>query len=144
MWAYVTDDGSTAGFFNDPSEHIFFLELRAGMQAILAAAKLNPCQTSLLGMDNTAAMFALRSGHSGNSKADQLLRNFYEILPRTFMFFVLHIRTEFNPADPFTRGLRPDKGQTTVACQRIPHEPPHAGHLSDQHGSHSSVFSFCT
>ena len=153
MWAFVTDEGSTAGFFSDPSEHIFFLELRAALQALLSEAKLNPCQTTILGMDNTAAMFALRSGHSGNSKADHWLRTFFLTLPKTFKFYVSHIRTQFNPADPFTRGVPPDnwylstqnnKGQTTEACQRIPITPRRISCTLDQgsHSSKTSVFSF--
>ena len=102
-WAYCGEHWAVQGKF-DARHHIFFHELAAASQALLDIARAHPAGHVVLGVDNTAAMFALRSGHSGNHIADQWLRRFYQRLPSTFSFVVLHVSTDINPADRFTRG----------------------------------------
>ena len=125
---FSTDDyttSSSAGVFPFSAEHIFFMELRAALHALLSAAAVTPNQRVILGMDNTAALYAIRSGHSGNGIADDWIGDFYKLLPRNFQFNVLHIASELNYADKFTRGVVPDEfydvqGKRAWACQRIP------------------------
>ena len=92
------------------------------MQCLLDIASADPYCKVALGTDNTAAMFALRAGHSGNGYADRMLHKFYYSLPSTFSFKVFHVDTALNRADPFTRGLQATmyQGDGRRARQRIP------------------------
>ena len=130
LWAIFDDlsNVSVAGPCPFQHEHIFFMELRCAMHSILSAAYTFPNGHINLGTDNSAALFALRSGHSGNLAADALLRRFYRALPASFSFRALHVPTKINPSDPFTRGVAPDctmgvddeAGQTEFLCTRRP------------------------
>jgi len=104
-WAFCTDSVSMQGRFKS-RHHIFFHELQAAAQTLVEIAHVHQRCHVDLGVDNTACMFALRSGHSGNSIADDWLRQLYLALPPTFTFQVFHIGTGTNPADKFTRGVR--------------------------------------
>ena len=104
-WAYVGEHLSVQGDFSQ-RHHIFFHELQAASQALIDVSRAHPALHVTLGVDNTAVMFALRSGHSGNRIADDWIRKLYLGLPSTFTFRVMHIDTLINPSDPFTRGKR--------------------------------------
>ena len=102
-WAFMFDDISVAGPFKYSFEHIFFMELRAALHTLLVASVVRPKELIILGTDNSAAMFAIRSGHSGNQIADEWLSRFYRSIPRSFFFHIAHISTLINPVDCFTR-----------------------------------------
>ena len=137
FWAFISEDEhsgescSFAGPIPFSEEHIFFMELRSAMHALLHAAFENPAQRVNIGIDNSAALFALRSGHSGNGIADAWIARFYRALPSTFQFYALHVPSELNRSDRFTRGLRPQnyfsiQGLHAWPGQRIPQNSPRA------------------
>lgn len=100
-WAFVSGDHVSQGnFFGD--HHIFLLELVCAAEALLWAASRH--NQAILYTDNTAALFALRAGHCGNAKGDRIIKRIFESLPFDFRFYIAHVSTHFNFADPFTRG----------------------------------------
>ena len=64
-------------------------------------------------MDNSAVLHALRSRRSPNRIANAWLRRLFTLLPADFTYSVSHIRTEYNPADKFTRTMEPVGNHTT-------------------------------
>jgi len=103
-WAYTSGDHVAQGTFEFTS-HIFIHELCAAATALHDAAAKNPRGNCMLLVDNTAVLFALRAGHSGNVWADTILSDLFRQLPFSFNFKVAHVTSAFNAADPFTRGL---------------------------------------
>jgi len=101
-WAWLSGSASHSGTFQG-NPHIFLAELLAGAQALYMASKKS--NKALLWIDNTAALFALRNGHSGNYYADTVLRRLFNSLPANFEFYVCHVASDFNEADKFTRGV---------------------------------------
>lgn len=110
-WAWTSGDAVYQGVF-DFTSHIFIHELIAACQSLLDVAKQNPHGKAMLFSDNTAVVFALRAAHSGNVVADQILERFYSMLPQTFFFKIAHVCSDFNMADPYTRGQRGHRGST--------------------------------
>ena len=102
-WAYVSGDHVSQGQFTFKT-HIFIHELLAASSALMAAAKINPSGQTILFVDNTPAIFALRAGHSGNAWGDYILSRLFSELPATFRFKVAHVSGFFNPSDEYTRG----------------------------------------
>ena len=107
LWAYYAGRETIAGEFLF-DEHIFLLELRSALFAILQTALTHPNSHIVHMTDNTPTMFAIRNGHSGLDKGDTLLNFFYNSLPRTTTFQTIHIPTHLCPVDAFTKGAIPD------------------------------------
>ena len=112
-WAFVSGEDVHQGVFNEP-HHIFLLELLAACAALVNAASVDPRAQVILWVDNTATLFALRAGHSGNAKADEIIRKLFSVLPVTFTFKVAHVCSEFNRADEYTRGSTGYRGPFTT------------------------------
>lgn len=102
-WAFVSGDHVSQGTFGFLT-HIFILELLAAASALTAAAKIQPSGQTILFVDNTPVVFALRAGHSGNAWADAIIKRLFEQLPATFRFKVAHVAGLLNPSDEYTRG----------------------------------------
>lgn len=109
-WAFVSGDHVSQGEFTFKT-HIFIHELLAASSALMAAAQVNPSGQTILFVDNTPAIFALRAGHSGNVWGDYILGRLFSELPATFRFKVAHVSGLFNPSDEYTRGSHGFEGQ---------------------------------
>lgn len=109
-WAFVSGDHVSQGEFAFKT-HIFIHELLAASSALMAAAQVNPSGQTILFVDNTPAIFALRAGHSGNVWGDYILGRLFSELPATFRFKVAHVSGLFNPSDEYTRGSHGFEGQ---------------------------------
>ena len=113
MWAFVSGEDVHQGVFKE-QHHIFLLELLAACAALVNVATINPKAQVILWVDNTATLFALRAGHSGNAKADEIIRRIFSALPMTFTFKVAHVCSDFNRADEYTRGVTGYHGPFTT------------------------------
>lgn len=102
-WAFVSGDHVSQGTF-DFLTHIFIHELLAASSALTAAAKIQPSGQTILFVDNTPVVFALRAGHCSNAWGDDIIKRLFEQLPATFRFKVAHVAGLFNPSDEYTRG----------------------------------------
>lgn len=94
------------GDFSDAQKttqtNIFTNELEAAAWALVEAARTS--SNCVLGVDNAGVLWALRAQHSALASADFRIATLFAALPTDFFFRVVHVRSEDNAADPFSRG----------------------------------------
>jgi hypothetical protein len=86
--------------------HIFIKEMYAAMRLIQRVCEAQPRSAIMLGVDNTAVVFALTNRYSGNGQANEMIQRVETSLSSAACeLIVFPITSEENPADPASRGV---------------------------------------
>ncbi|KAJ9439712.1 hypothetical protein DIPPA_11458 [Diplonema papillatum] len=122
-WAVVLEtrpELAYQGVFLDPSVHIYLKELLAATQAVWFASLEAPGSFLVLKVDNQAAVFALKKGHSKNFWANEVLCLFFKIVESAGLIIdVVWVPTDVQRADKYTRGCKAFPGSGLLLRDRI-------------------------
>jgi len=121
IWAFQCGTHAEQGPFTcgPHLDTIFLKELTSAAYALIRLAQQGVHSVQLY-VDNSAAAWALRSGHSAHHVGNSILRLLAEFLPKSFAYAVSWIPTDRNLSDKFTRGTRAFPGQFALPRAPVP------------------------